>query len=241
MTLAHHAIPTRATLVGYVRDEVSDPSTLPTGQVLADGALKFSAAVVNRAIEQAVMRLETTMAILTPGASLRVVEMTYTEDAEYACALPSAVVDIGGVYKVEQVSDGANPVAMRQVSALDVEEYTSNPAYSTRPLVYAFLAGAPSGATGHPSWKIQVRPRRLDSQSLRLYYVATPVVPGADTDAVGVAGRWLELVSLETALILLSRQDEFTLQQELRRQEALQNFRNLSGVYAGRHYVRRSR
>lgn len=236
MTLAHQTAPTRATLVTYVRDEIRDPSTLPTGQVRADGSLKFSAAEVTRAIEQAISKLETRLALHRIGPSLRVVELTYTEDAEQACALPAALVDVGGVYKVEIVNDTGVPTLLTQVSLRDVES-----SMARAPAVYAFMAGAPSGTSGHPSYKIQVRPRSSVSRTLRIYYVATPVVPGADTDTVGLAARWLELVSLESALVLLSRQDEFTIQQEARRQEVLHSFEGLSGAYAGPHHIQRTR
>lgn len=225
----------------YVRDEVSDPSTLPTGQTLADGALKFSAAMMNRAIEQAVMSLETTLSIGTPGASLRVAEMTYTEDSEDSCALPAALADVGGVYKVEDISVSGFPQMMRFVSAQDVERYMTQQTVGLGPLVYCFIAAAPSGTSGHPSWKIQVRPRRSTSPTLRIYYLATPIIPGADADSVGVAARWLQLVSLETAFILLSRQDEFTPQQHMRRMECMEQFRLLGGAYTGDHHVRRTR
>lgn len=233
MALARVAPLDRDAMVARIRIEVEDPSALATGQAIPESQRDFSDATVIAALEDAFIQLQHEILLVEPSESIQ--PGTTTHVAGTGAALPSGFLSsVDLIYKVENYDDPDNPIGMDYVSALEIDRFSG-----AGPSRWTYISSTPSGASGHPTGVIQVRPDA--DMALRVWALRGPIIPGAGTDAHGYTARWRELIQLKAARILRSRHDEFRIQQQQRLDELKRNFNSLAKAVQGPQRIRLTR
>lgn len=207
MALARHTAATQAELRSEIREEVNDPSLEPGGGTRPTALLKYTDTSVDRALNNQLLEMNEDLGDAT-GNGWRLLSANFTLDSAGEADLTGSIgLGAAGIYKAER-QFGSAWEPLHRISPHEIEQISGLGAL-LEPLRYAVLGGA-TPATA--SVKLAVRPA-VEGAVIRVSYIAAPILPGADSDAVSLSERWRELIVLGAALKLMRRDGEATPEQ----------------------------
>lgn len=161
------------------------------------------------------------------SSPMRTADMTYTASA-VSTALPAAAL-YKSIVKVENIDDADNPRPLEYVPAV-VLETTRTDHWGNKVGVWTLLSDA---TTEH----IAIRVKPDDALNLRIWYIDDALIPGVAADNLPIAPRWLRLVSLCSAKMLRSIENEWTQQQEEELMVEMKLFRSESPGTLGPRFI----
>lgn len=232
MALARVVAQDLQTLRSLVRDEVGDPDTDADGNAMPSGARRWTDTHVEKAINLQLIEMQTLMGIQLEGESLVSTDLSYTASSSEVAL--GATVGGEAIQKIDDVT-GTTVRRLSYVTPLEIEDYSLVDTMTVLPTRVWTLV-----STG-TSYAIQVRPLPTGDLTLRVWYMAAPIVADSDTDAHLLAARWHELITVGAAFKLLSRDDECSDQMIKRRQELMDEFQLFAKRIRGPERVRNSR
>jgi hypothetical protein len=188
---------------------MGDPTTYPDGSAM-DGQPRFTDSDVDQAINDVLIEMQLHMTGQRPGESLKSVDITYSGDST---DLPSAI-GYESVYRVESLADTNFPVGIPYATPQEMTNHPGDGAFQLGRRVYTLIAS--DTAPGFQA--IQVRPKQDSGLTIRVWYIATPLVFSAEdgsltSDAHPLSPRWREYIELSVAIRLLRRDNEVSEQQ----------------------------
>lgn len=207
MTLARQTALPRTDMRAAIREEVNDPATNRSSVTIPAAQRRFSDTECDRALNYALMELGKDLGGQHLGENLLYADGTYSGTTSN---LPSGALAGDLIYKVEDITDSSRPIPIPYVSPLEIERYAVSTQAAVDPYAswrYTLLA---SGTTP----QIVIRPQPRSTLSIRVYYVAPPIVTAADGDTHAFTAHWYEYLVLAAALRLLRRDDEGSVQQQ---------------------------
>ena len=230
MSIARAAGLTGAEILAMVREEAEDPSTDVDGNAITP---KFSDTVAYTAVNHTLKDMQNEMSGLDSAEGLR--------SADVSFAASSAPTDLGttinaqGVFRVAVV-DGSTLTDLQQASVLEEERWQADSWAQWTRRSYRIEATA----TGYG---ISVRPVPSATLTLRIWYVAAPLVmsgtPGSEIQLL--SAQWSELIAVATAVRLLSRSWEVTDALKERNNSLWDQFRRYASRAKGPRRIRQSR
>lgn len=215
MTIDVRATPSLTNIISWVRAEVRDPSTEADGSTRPTSALAWTDASITEAVVDAIIELQMNMATRGDATFIREASVTVTDgEADFPAAVDGMVIES---LRAQIGSDYVTIVRGSHQTPDDdaVDEY---------PLFYRWnlKSQAGTGTSGVPSAKIVITPKY--SGTVQIRYWQPTAVPGDGADQHSMLALWGELVALFAARTLLARDDDFTVQQDMRLQEKLSLF-----------------
>jgi len=238
MALSRATTQTRTALVVLIRDKAGDPATDAVGNTIAEAQRRYKDDDVDSELQQFLKWMHVEVAGDNPTQSLLVTADLTPNATTGEVDLPAPIA-LGGasVYKVEDVF-GSITVAIEYVSPHEMDRHNlvylnSMPGRRRYTLIGGDLTSA--------ALRLKVIPSLGATQTVRVWYVAAPIVPGADSDVVMFSDKWEELICLGTACGLMARDDEATMQQLMRLQELKQQFKLNAPRLQGSRRIRRRR
>lgn len=209
-----------------------------TGDLASDGTaqhVRWPTGEVDQALNYQLLEMGNDMAGAHPGDALLNQNLSYSGSTPVD--LPSSVV-AETIYRVDDITAANIPVQLQYVSPLELDDYNPGETFGGAYRYKYTLLGASTNAT---TYRIQVFPIPTGTLTLRIWYVAPPYVPGAAADSVPLSPKWLEFVALGSALRLLSRDDEATLQQLGRYERLRKQWQESNRRQRGPQRIRKAR
>jgi hypothetical protein len=222
MALGERAAATLTSLRTRVRREVDDPAThRVTGTAIPDGQRRYSDAEVTEAIQDTIAEMEVEASHRDPRFGARFVDVDISGELT---DLPSDILG-ESVFHIEDVR---NPELPFEIEIMDSREraahWVGGPISGLR---VTLERQTPSGSTGHPNWTMRLHPARAEATTFRIWYLQAPTIPGVDADAHTLTVRFQQLIGLEAAFILLSRDEGMQSQQMIRLGKLRETFKEM--------------
>lgn len=236
MAVARLAAESLASARGAVRDEIGDPATDFEGNAKTAGSLRYSDTQIDRCINDQLIEMSTIMNGVHPGEGLITsAELSYPAGDHQSLSL-TATIGNGAVYRVV-VIQGQRWREVHYVSPAEIENYRGAATLleQVRGRKYT-LQTNDSGDT-----LLLIRPDPSEGLTIRVSYIAEPLVVEDDADEHPLCSRWREHVAVGAAVRLLSRDDECPSQLMMRDDRLRSDFRRFSTRRRGRQRIRIAR
>lgn len=127
-------------------------------------------------------------------------------------ALPSTV-NYETIYRVEDYTDSTRPREIQYVPPEEIERWPQDSVSDLPSLVGKSAYKYSIVASTTTTISISVRPKPAGAKTLRIGYIASPFIMGADADTLPLSPRWQELVARGAAERLMAVDNEGTEQQ----------------------------
>jgi hypothetical protein len=203
MALARNALSSGTDVHTRIRFEVGDPSTDPAGNTKAAGELRFSTTEIDEALEDQLVDMSSTLDAFSPARSLLSVDVVLSEGAG---TFTSGVgLSASAIYRVDVLdANGVVEESLHYVPLTQMNDYPTAPTYT---LV---------GGTDLTTSDIRILTRPKSDDTIRIWYVAPPIVTGSTSDNVPMSDRWREYLVLGAAMKLLRVTGDATDDQRIR-------------------------
>lgn len=190
MSLARNTKSTGSTVETRVRFEVLDPATDPAGNTRGAGELRFSTSDVWNAVTDQLIEMSNTLDAFSPTRSILTADVSISDgEGTFTSGVGLSSAAIYGVELLDNESDPA--YALTYVPPNQLSNYPNVD-------IYTLTGGSDLTAS---EVKISIRPKA--TCTVRVSYIAPPIVPGSTSDAIPSTDRWLEYLVLGAALKLL--------------------------------------
>lgn len=235
MTLARSAAETMSTLRASIRRMVTDPSTDADGNAIAEASRKYADADIDESLNYTLIHLGNIATGQSKGEALLYTTVSYLSSSD-PVSLGSTIVD-KAVYKIEDRTDSNAVQKVQLVSAHELDDWEN---LSTWMPGVRRVGAIVATSTGYG---LMVRPAPSSALSLRVFYIAAPLVgtAGDSSDSIFYSAQWKELIVALTALKLMSRDDEAPQQLQDRTNELLAMFEREAVRNKGTQRIRNAR